>query len=708
MSRSIRKSVCYGAKKVREMVSPRKPSPTTKSRATYGQQQFDSTKNKNGSSSGKQIQPRRSSRRHKNKSRKKKDNDQAQAQAVIVLSSDDESVFDEEFLYDDLSQKDKEVAQDVDKIEDSSSEDDSDDNASKMKVIKRKSPRRHSERQAKMGGRMNVCASKIAIGSKVFSDSCSLAYQPGGREPYIMLEYKKSNGEVRVQHKFDTDVIREFKYYTPVEEEDENVDLNGAKSKSNLCYLVFRVDPTDENNLSQYSNAYLGKDKMETINTDSDKKILKKRYLLIEIDDVQAYRNILEMVKDIELVHALLSTCSTGSSGQLNPRERDEHIIALSTEKKSKRDSRATKKRHQYLTEETILVYPFEAKPTELDSVAEKLIEASGRLKKTDTTTMFEKRCNKIGREDVVAVPIGKTHMVTVRGEDYERLEPYEFLNDSLIDFWMKWISRKEDPKTTDIHIFTTQFFTRLEDDGPESVSSWTKKKGIDIFTKKFIFIPVNKDIHWSLVVIVNPGKLMNMYEMDNFDEEEDEAKMDVPFILLLDSLRAHNKKNLKRHLYGWLNFEAKRLNKFPKLLKVRYPFNSRYMPLSAPKAPMQDNSWDCGVFVCRYAYGILCMRDKPFAADASFLEMPKRNRIVNDWVTASDGFQFDMRDIVRLRDEIAYLIDELGKLYKKLRNEQRRRRQQQRKEEEEKKADEKKLENEKRFLNGKKEDAVV
>ena len=125
-------------------------------------------------------------------------------------------------------------------------------------------------------------------------------------------------------------------------------------------------------------------------------------------------------------------------------------------------------------------------------------------------------------------------------------------------------------------------------------------------------------------------------------------------------------------------------------------------------KAPMQDNSWDCGVFVCRYAYGILCMRDKPFAADASFLDMPKRNRIVNDWVTASDGFQFDMRDIVRLRDEIAYLIDELGKLYKKLRNEQRRRRQQQRKEEEEKKADEKKLENEKRFLNGKKEDAVV
>ena len=125
-------------------------------------------------------------------------------------------------------------------------------------------------------------------------------------------------------------------------------------------------------------------------------------------------------------------------------------------------------------------------------------------------------------------------------------------------------------------------------------------------------------------------------------------------------------------------------------------------------KAPVQDNSWDCGVFVCRYAYGILCMRDKPLSADSSFLDRKERNRIVNDWVAASDGFQFDMRDIARLREEIADLIDGLGKLYKKLRNEQRRRRQQQRKEEEEKKADEKKLENEKRFLNGEKEDAVV
>lgn len=95
------------------------------------------------------------------------------------------------------------------------------------------------------------------------------------------------------------------------------------------------------------------------------------------------------------------------------------------------------------------------------------------------------------------------------------------------------------------------------------------------------------------MVVIVNPGKLMNVHELlkledhDAVNKEEDEVKMDVPFILFLDSLRAHNKKSLKKHLYGWLNFEAKRLDKFPKLQKDMIPFNNITMPLCAPKGKL-------------------------------------------------------------------------------------------------------------------------
>jgi len=51
-------------------------------------------------------------------------------------------------------------------------------------------------------------------------------------------------------------------------------------------------------------------------------------------------------------------------------------------------------------------------------------------------------------------------------------------------------ITRNTD--TSDIHIFTTHFYTTLAEEGPEAVASWTQKKkgSINIFKKKLIFIP--------------------------------------------------------------------------------------------------------------------------------------------------------------------------------------------------------------------------
>jgi len=62
---------------------------------------------------------------------------------------------------------------------------------------------------------------------------------------------------------------------------------------------------------------------------------------------------------------------------------------------------------------------------------------------------------------------------------------------------------------------------TTLKNDGPEAVASWTKKKNINIFEKKLIFIPVNADLHWSLCVVVNPGLIVNNHNDDvPFSEE--------------------------------------------------------------------------------------------------------------------------------------------------------------------------------------------
>ena len=109
-------------------------------------------------------------------------------------------------------------------------------------------------------------------------------------------------------------------------------------------------------------------------------------------------------------------------------------------------------------------------------------------------------------------------------------------------------------------------------------MESWTARRKIDIFEKKFIFIPINDFLHWSLCVVVNPGKIENAYNCDG----DEGGEKDAPFLLFLDSLKAHKKEKVKRHIYSWLNLEAKRLKKFQHLHNGK-AFWLKSMPLFEP-----------------------------------------------------------------------------------------------------------------------------
>ena len=62
---------------------------------------------------------------------------------------------------------------------------------------------------------------------------------------------------------------------------------------------------------------------------------------------------------------------------------------------------------------------------------------------------------------------------------------------------------------------------TTLKERGPKAVTSWTGKENIDLFQKKFVFIPVNADLHWLLFVVVNPGKVANNSNSDMYANDE-------------------------------------------------------------------------------------------------------------------------------------------------------------------------------------------
>jgi Ulp1 family protease len=42
----------------------------------------------------------------------------------------------------------------------------------------------------------------------------------------------------------------------------------------------------------------------------------------------------------------------------------------------------------------------------------------------------------------------------------------------------------------SNLHIFSSHFYTTLAKSDPSAVRSWTERKKIDIFVKRFIFIP--------------------------------------------------------------------------------------------------------------------------------------------------------------------------------------------------------------------------
>ena len=120
---------------------------------------------------------------------------------------------------------------------------------------------------------------------------------------------------------------------------------------------------------------------------------------------------------------------------------------------------------------------------------------------------------------------------ITLTNDDVWRLGNEEFLNDSLVDYYLKYIVKtlEDSPegkaKLSRCHFFNSFFYKRLTEcmgkssgrrgggkspgSGYESVRRCTKN--VDIFTKDFLFVPINESLHWSLAVVCWPGKIKDL-----------------------------------------------------------------------------------------------------------------------------------------------------------------------------------------------------
>lgn len=154
--------------------------------------------------------------------------------------------------------------------------------------------------------------------------------------------------------------------------------------------------------------------------------------------------------------------------------------------------------------------------------------------------------------------------------------KPHLHLTDEVIDKYTDLIKARSPDS---IHTFTTFFYTTLSANGYSKVSRWTKK--VDIFSKEKLFIPIYKEQekHWCLVYVNLKKKTIEYY----------------------DSFRVRNIVCLKI-IFSYLIFEH--------LDKKGYSLNTRNWSLRNMTCPVQQNLWDCGVFICMFAEHLA--RDAP------------------------------------------------------------------------------------------------
>lgn len=216
---------------------------------------------------------------------------------------------------------------------------------------------------------------------------------------------------------------------------------------------------------------------------------------------------------------------------------------------------------------------------------------------------------NYEGPTDMIFVfPPGKRGSIRVTEEERGRLKKRLYLNDSLIDFYIKYLERRYKKQRTSFRdnsmFFSSFFFGRLTQRSTkgidyEGVKSWTKN--IDIFSQKYVFVPICESYHWSLMVIVNLNNL-HLF-MDKGDNLPDLKLDEKPAAFYLDSLDPERGSEFGNSLSQYLAEEwfARKVEDEDKTDEKRqsvYEQVSKLVDTNKPKIPMQNNEYDCGLYL--------------------------------------------------------------------------------------------------------------
>jgi Ulp1 family protease len=164
---------------------------------------------------------------------------------------------------------------------------------------------------------------------------------------------------------------------------------------------------------------------------------------------------------------------------------------------------------------------------------------------------------------------------VALQQKDFARLAGGRWLNDNLLDAYLKLIAIGTNhlhPRDR-IRVMPSYFFTTLESIGYDNVRSYTRKE--NIFTYRYVYVPINfANKHWGLTVVdVRMGRMIYLDSV-SFGRESRAASV---FSKLADYFHTEHVAN-------------------PRCAGTPRPiFRTRV----SQSMPLQENGSDCGLFLC-------------------------------------------------------------------------------------------------------------
>ncbi|NXN28243.1 SENP5 protease, partial [Nycticryphes semicollaris] len=181
-------------------------------------------------------------------------------------------------------------------------------------------------------------------------------------------------------------------------------------------------------------------------------------------------------------------------------------------------------------------------------------------------------------------------HMLDM--DDLATLEGQNWLNDQIINMYGELIM---DAVPEKVHLFNSFFHRQLVTKGYNGVKRWTKK--VDLFKKTLLLIPIHLEVHWSLITVNIPNRIISFYDSQG-----------IHFKFCVENIRKYllteaKEKNRPEFLQGWQTAVTKCI-------------------------PQQKNDSDCGVFVLQYCKCLAL--DQPFQFSQE--DMPRvRKRIYKE-----------------------------------------------------------------------------